>query len=47
MHDQTIYLIWLQRGTSIIYRYQYGYSLPLNVYSQNDLIAQSVRSSVE
>ena len=43
-HDPTICLIWPPRGTSNVYRYYYGYSLPLNVYSQNNPIAQSVRA---
>ena len=31
MHDPTIYLIWPPRSTSNVYRYKYGYRLPLNI----------------
>ena len=37
MHDPAICLIWLPRVTFTAYRYSYGYSLLLNVYSQNAL----------
>ena len=33
MHDPTIYLIWPSRSTSNVYRYKYGYRLPLNLHS--------------
>ena len=33
MHDPTIYLIWPPRSTSNVYRYKYGYRLPLNIHS--------------
>ena len=29
----TIYLIWPPRSTSNVYRYKYGYRLPLNIHS--------------
>ena len=46
MHDTIIYLMWppIASGTSNLYRYEYGYSLPLNVYSQDEPISQSVRA---
>ena len=36
MHNPTIYmyLIWPPRSTSSVYRYKYGYRLPLNIHSQ-------------
>ena len=33
MHDPIIYLIWPPRSTSNVYRYKYGYRLPLNIHS--------------
>ena len=33
MHDPTIYLIWPPRSTSNVYRYKYGYRLPLKIHS--------------
>ena len=33
MHDPTIDLIGPPRSTSNVYRYKYGYRLPLNIHS--------------
>ena len=40
MHNPTIYLICPPRGTSKVYQFIMDIVLPLNVYSQNDTIAQ-------
>ena len=44
MHDPTIYLIWPPRNTSNVYRYKYGYRLPLNIHKSQVSVAQSVRA---
>ena len=41
MHDPTIYLIWPSRSTSNVYRYKYGYRLPLKTPWLSRLECQS------